>query len=51
MEDATHEPIEDCRRRLVAFRCSLAVACLATGDWWGAWTVLTPVGQDDESEE
>ena len=35
----------------VAFRCSLAVACLAAGDYWAAWSVLAPVGQDDEGEE
>jgi hypothetical protein len=37
----------------VAFRCTLALACLATGDYWAAWLVLDPFGDaaDDEGEE
>ncbi len=35
----------------VAFRCSLAVACLVAGDYWAAWIVLDPLGIDDEGEE
>jgi hypothetical protein len=30
----------------VAFRCSLAVACLAVGDYWAAWTVLHIEGEE-----
>jgi hypothetical protein len=30
----------------VAFRCSLAVACLATGDYWAAWMVLHDAGEE-----
>jgi hypothetical protein len=29
-----------------AFRCSLALACLVTGDYWAAWTALAPFGAD-----
>ena len=32
----------------VVFRCSLTLACLATGDYWAAWTVLAPIGDDGE---
>jgi hypothetical protein len=35
----------------VAFRCSLAVACLVAGDYWAAWTVLAPVGHADDGED
>jgi hypothetical protein len=31
----------------VAFRCSLAAACLATCDWWSAW-ILLHVGDGGE---
>jgi len=34
----------------VAFRCTLAVVCLFAGDYWAAWTVLTPIGDDDGEE-